>query len=154
MLKLISSLNALPFGEVVDIYSEYQGNPWSMNQVQDFYAYLKEDFFPNNGVYALWEEEGMYKSAVRLVPWENGILLTGLETKRQDRNRGYAKALLYAVAEYVEKDRGGILYAHVSKDNTASIATHRTCGFVVLSENAKLLDGSVLSDHYTLRLSH
>ena len=153
MLKIITSFCALPFDEVLDIYWVYAGRSWDHTSVQEFYGYLRDEFFPDGGVYALWEDGGTYVSAVRLLPWANGMLIAGLETKKQARNLGYATKLLRAVAEYARANEVCCLFSHVHKNNGTSAAVHAAMGFTLLRDNAKLLDGSVVSDHHTLILN-
>ena len=62
---------------------------------QDFYNYLADDFFAHRGArYAIWAEKEQYICALRLEPWEDGLLLQALETHPDHRRRGYAKQLI------------------------------------------------------------
>jgi len=115
---------------------------------QDFYQYLWECFFKIPGAcYGIWEEKGRYISALRWEPYQDGVLISALETAPAYRGQGYASKLLTAVLEELE----GPVYSHVSKHNTPSLCVHRKCGFQIISESAKYLDGSVNSRAYTLR---
>ena len=65
---------------------------------QAFYGYLQEDFFrTSEAYYAVWEEDGRYCSALRIEPYQDGVLLEALETRPDSRCRGYATMLMQAV---------------------------------------------------------
>lgn len=115
---------------------------------QEFHQYLQEIFFPTEGaVYCIWEERGNYVSALRLEPYRDGLLLEALETKPDQRKRGYAVQLIRAVQAQYPDAR---IYSHVSKKNTASLKTHEKCGFQRILEHAVYADGSVTSRSCTL----
>lgn len=106
---------------------------------RDFEAYLQNDFYAKSGVcYWIWTEDGAYRAALRLEPWQDGLLLEALETHPDHRRKGFAKKLISAVLGQL--DGGTKVYSHISKWNTASCASHYACGFY------KLLDYSVDSD--------
>ena len=115
---------------------------------QDFWNYLTEDFFRQKGAcYAIWEDGGEYISALRLEPWEDGFLLEALETQPDHRRRGYAKTLITEVQKTLPET---IIFSHVSKRNKPSLAAHRACGFQIIKDTVRLLDGTVSSNSYTL----
>lgn len=114
---------------------------------QDFYQYLRECFFATPGaVYAIWEEQGKYVSAVRWEPFADGVLISALETAPECRGKGCATMLLEHVLAMLE----GPVYSHVGKRNNPSLAVHRKCGFEIIGDRARYLDGSVNSAAYTL----
>ena len=91
-------------------------------------------------------ENDVYFSALRLEPYEDGLLLEALETAPAHRRKGYAEKLIRAVqAEFLQK-----IYSHVSKKNTASLAVHQKCGFRQVLDYAKYIDGSVVRSAVTL----
>ncbi len=108
--------------------------------------YLRHEFFLLEGTaLAIWEENGTYVSALRLEPWEDGYLICGLETRKDQRGKGYATRLLMAVPAVKPH------YAHVAKTNGASLTAHKKAGFVVVKDTARYLDGSVDRKSYTLK---
>ena len=118
---------------------------------QDFWNYLTEDFFRQKGAcYAIWEENGEYMAALRLEPWEDGLLLEALETHPDHRLQGHAKHLISELQQALPE---ATIYSHVSKRNRASLATHKACGFQILKDTVRLLDGTVSANSYTLRWS-
>ena len=106
---------------------------------RDFESYLRESFYvQDRACYWIWSEEGEYRSALRLEPYQDGLLLEALETHPEHRRKGYAKKLICAVLEQFPV--GTRIYSHISKGNTPSLASHLACGF------RRLLDYSVDAD--------
>ena len=152
MLHLTKTLQQLSFGKLMEVYLE--GNLEKAAEVgllqaeQDFYQYLKECFFPTAGaVYAIWEENDAYCSALRLEPYKDGLLLSALETAPAYRCKGYARKLTEAVLEAFSESN---IYSHVSKENLPSLALHEACGFLKISDFAAYIDGSVNNRAVTL----
>ena len=160
MLYLAKQFHQLDFAQLMAVYEE--GNRENgalfhpelpsgqqiLNAEQSFYQYLKECFFLTEGaVYAIWEEKGKYVSALRLEPYEDGLLLEALETTPDARRKGYGEKLIRAVqSQFSQK-----IYSHVSKKNTASLMLHQKCGFSQILDYAKYIDGSVVRSAVTLR---
>ena len=159
MLQWYRSVKELDFRRLMSVYEEgnlenaadrYPHLPQLQGLVQaeqDFYQYLREIFFPTEGaVYAVWEESGVYVSALRLEPYRDGLLLSALETAPCYRRQGYAKKLVTAVLDQLP-DKS--IYSHVSKRNAPSLRTHEACGFQRILDHAVYLDGSVLTSSCT-----
>ena len=159
MLKIVDKLSRLDFRQLMDVYIEgnrengeerYPHLPETrqiMEAEQDFYQYLHECFFLIKGaVYALWIVDGVYVSALRLEPYQDGLLLEALETAPSHRQKGYAKALIQAVLDHVGKEK---VYSHVHKKNVPSLRAHEACGFHRILEHALYVDGSVRSNSCT-----
>ena len=159
MLKLATKMEQLKFSCLMEVYVE--GNlengalfhPEASEQLQlmqaeqSFYAYLTQSFFRTPGaVYAIWEEQGKYISALRLEPYEDGLLLEALETAPAYRRKGYAEKLIRSVQERFPQK----IYSHVSKQNRASLKVHQKCGFRQVLDYAKYIDGSVERTAVTL----
>ena len=122
-----------------DLYPEETPERQLELALRDFENYLRHDFFSNKDArYWIWSEDGVYLSALRLEPYEDGLLLEALETHPEYRCRGYAKKLICAVMKQLPA--GTRVYSNISKRNTLSLVTHRACGFY------KLLDYSVDTD--------
>lgn len=159
MLKIAKKLDQLSFRQLMDVYEEsnrlngeeryphLSESRQIMEAEQDFYQYLRECFFTTNGAfYALWVEDEIYISTLRLEPYQDGLLLEALETAPSHREKGYAKALILAVLAYVGEKR---VYSHVHKGNVPSLHTHESCGFHRILEHAIYIDGSVRNDSCT-----
>ena len=153
MLILAQSIRDLSFSKLMGVYIEgnlenaeefYPDLPEGqklMQAEQDFYQYLNEVFFRTSGaVYAIWEEQGSYVSALRLEPYRDGRLLEALETAPSRRRQGYGVQLIKAVQDQFSNQR---IYSHVGKKNAASLQVHEKCGFRRISEHAAYIDGSV-----------
>ena len=159
MVIIADSLSELSFSKLMEVYlegnmekareeheelSEYAGLQLAE---QDFYQYLRECFFATQGArYAVLEEKGAYLSAVRWEPYTDGMLISALETAPSERRKGHAEKLLREVLLRMDTK----VYSHVSKKNTASLAVHKKCGFQIVADRARYLDGSVNARAYTL----
>ena len=155
MLILAHSLRDIRFGELMAVYAdanEEKAFDWldlprgfALELAErDFRQYLNEVFFRTPGaVLALWEAQGTYVSALRLEPYKDGLLLEGLETAPAARQKGYAAALIRSVQDYLKQQGPVKLYSHVNKRNMASLKTHETCGFSLISDHAVYINGSV-----------
>lgn len=130
-----------------DFYPNVPDHQKLMVAEQAFYQYLQEVFFRTPGaVYALWVVDGKYVSALRLEPYQDGLLLEALETAPDQRRKGYARELICSV---LEKMGDAKIYSHVAKRNQASLAVHKSCGFHRVLEHAVYADGSVMLNHCT-----
>lgn len=152
MLKIVEKLEDLRFRQLMDVYAEsvldngqehyprLSENLQILEAEQDFYQYLRDCFFATEGAfYALWIQDDTYVSALRLEPYEDGLLLEALETGPDHRQRNYAKALIREVLHYVGDTK---VYSHVHKKNIPSLRTHEACGFYRILEYARYIDGS------------
>lgn len=159
MLFLAENMSSFTFSKLMDVYvegnlengqdlwPELTQNEKLLRAEQAFYQYLNEDFFKTTGaVYAIWEENGAYISALRLEPYQDGLLLEALETAPEFRKRGYAFELI----EAVKSEFPGKIYSHVGKRNIASLRTHEKCGFQRVLDHAVYIDGTVARNAYTL----
>ena len=160
MLYVADRLHKLNFRQLMNVYIE--GNLENAREnfphvpreqrvllaEQDFYQYLQECFFAAPGAfYAVWVVDGRYVSALRMEPYQGGLLLEGLETAPEHRGKGYATMLLGAVLKNIQ---GQKIYSHVSKGNKASLRVHEKCAFYRILEHAVYADGSVLTSSCTL----
>lgn len=158
MVRLYHKLYELDFAGLMQIYIEanrengselYSEESASMQLAlaeQDFYAYLHDVFFKIPGaVYAVCEEAGLYVSALRLEPYEDGLLLEALETRPDMRRKGYAKKLICEVLRTLPEGKNVPVYSHVHKKNVPSIRTHESCGFRKIKDYAVYVDGTVSS---------
>ena len=159
MLHMAAKLRELNFRQLMAVYEEgnlenardfYPHVPDNQKLLvaeQAFYQYLQEVFFRTPGaVYALWVVDGAYVSALRLEPYQDGLLLEALETAPGLRRKGYARELIRAVLAQVGDTK---VYSHVSKRNQASLGVHESCGFHRILEHAVYADGSVMRNHCT-----
>lgn len=149
MLLITDKLSGLSFSGLMGVYAESNALNAQDQEIplleveQGFYDYLRQVFFAREGTfYVVWTEAGAYVSALRLEPYKDGFLLTGLETAPEHRRKGYAGKLM---AQAVKLDVLGRkpVYSHIHKNNEASQGAHAACGFVKVSDWAVYLDGSV-----------
>ena len=161
MLTVVTSFRQLNWSQLMalyeegnrengeDLYPQLSVGQQLLQAEQDFYDYLRTDFFTRPGDrYCLWVEKGVYVSALRLQKYQDGSLLEALETHPQHRGKGYAKMLVRAVLETAEGER---IYSHISPRNAPSIAVHTACGFQKILNHSVYADGSVKSRCHTYR---
>ncbi len=151
MLYIFSSLRQLQFSSLMCVYANAASpdDAMPMNAEQNFYAGLRDFFSVPGAFYAVWAPEKRYKAALRIEPYAGGLLLSCLATAPQERRKGYATALMKAVLTHLKASAPVRLYSHIALANKASLAVHKACGFRMLSESARLLDGSVLPEMAT-----
>lgn len=160
MLLLVRSPSKLKYSQLMEVYLEdnlktarlqYGDFPEYealARAEQDFYSYLTDVLLRTEKAFcAFWAPEGVYRAALRLEPYRDGFLLTGITTAPSHRRKGYASALLCQVLEMMPA--GSKLYSHVEKSNSPSAALHEKCGFVRLLDHGYMLDGSVLHNFWT-----
>ena len=143
MLKLVRSVSEVNVSALMSVYSRELGD---FRLEQRFYSDLMEFFHAENAFYALWEESGTYCAALRVEPFADGLLVAGLETHPAMRNKGYATKLLGNIVAMTKEK----LYSHVARSNAASLKVHMRCGFSVIKDYARYLDGSVSHSAVTL----
>ena len=131
-------------------YSDFSENARILEAQQDFYWSLQAFFKQKDVFYAVWNLGDSYKAALRCEPYQDGLLLEGVETAPQSRRQGYARDLLRAVIAYLRQSGYQKLYSHVHKGNKASLMLHKRCGFTIISDRACYIDGSVDYKSYTL----
>ena len=148
MMRIAGSLREINFALLMEVYiegtMEKACEGLSLREAeQDFYVYLHDDFFRQKGsVYCVWEENGVYLSALRMEPYKDGWLLEAFETAPTQRRKGYGEKLLRQVVALPEYEK---IYSHVHKRNIPSLRLHEKCGFRRISEQASYIDGSVNS---------
>ncbi len=125
---------------------------YSQEQEMSFFDDLSDFFSQKKAFYCIWQD-GDYVSALRLEPYGDGLLLSGLETKPDCRSRGYAKLLLKAVLSLEEVKSWGKVYSHIHKRNIISQKLHKKMHFEKISDTAVLLDGTVSAFYETYRIS-
>lgn len=160
MLQLHRKAGSLKYSQLMQVYLEdhqlaahrqYGHLPLfqAVGRVElDFYAYLTDVFFRSEDAFlALWVSDDIYCAALRIEPYLDGFLLTGLSTHPSCRRLGYGTLLLKTVLDQMSP--GCKIYSHVERSNIAAIRLHEKCGFISIRENARMLDGSVLHNFRT-----
>ena len=98
---------------------------------EGFQNYLLGDFGAEHGTLFVLEKDGVYRSALRLLPQnQNAFLIEALETHPKDREKGFGKRILQETMLYLHRHYPGCtVCSHVSQKNIISIQTHRAAGF-------------------------
>lgn len=144
MLIVASSMRQLRFGDLSVLYN------YNLPQESEFYSYLYDVFFRTKGaVYCVWEEKCRYVCALRLEPYRDGLILTGLETHPDFRNMGLASKLVTESLQWAGRQGKVKVYSHIHHSNVPSVAVHLRNGFRKIDDIAVLLDGSISSTYGT-----
>lgn len=167
MLRIVNTIRQLNFYNLMEVYAEENSihgrefypdsapGEQIRNAEQDFYHFLNSVFFKQSkSIYAIWESDGRYLSALRLEPYADGLLLCGLVTAPAVRQHGYGFSLICALQDYLGMQGSGNVYSHVAKKNTASLNLHLKCNFQIIKGYAVFSDGSVSHESYTLRYQY
>jgi ribosomal protein S18 acetylase RimI-like enzyme len=149
MLLRIEKFCDLNERKLMDIYSESnfentdyffpdeENKELAVQKVEaGFLDFLKNEFFlQNKAAYWIFEENGVWYSALRTCKVLNGpYYLEALETRPDFRGEGYASLLLSSVLDALKENGPFRICDCVSKKNTASLKVHEKCGFQIVSE--------------------
>ncbi len=151
MLTYISDIKNLPFFEICHVYGQSLERSTSEGFWQEkhgLYHELQSFITERKGILALWRTEQGIESILRMEKYNDGYLIQSLETCPESRRKGFAFCLMTAVLE--DCPSGTLLYSHVKKNNIASMHLHLKCGFQILTDMARLLDGTVSNRYATL----
>ena len=155
MFQVITSVKQLNFGQLCNVYADeliragklnypnLNPNMQLLEAEQDFYYFLKSFLRKMNEDCFVWQGDGLYQSALRIEPYKDGVILTGLQTAPESRRNGYAKALLENTLAYLSHAGITQVYSHIRNDNIPSRYLHLTAGFLKISDYAAYIDGSV-----------
>ncbi len=162
IIKTISQLNTEQFLAVYeqsirksgrDLYRDFFEDQQVRLAQEDLLAYLRDDFFRQMDAFcAVWVADGVYRSALRVEPYRDGVLLHALETALDSRKMGYAFCLVTAVLEYLRQRKRIAVYSHIQKRNLPSIRLHEKCGFRLFSDMAVYIDGTVTQNSRTMMI--
>lgn len=134
MLKIAYRAAELDLGQLCRVYEQscaeagaqkyphLGSNEQFLAAQQDLYGQVRCFYNIKNAFYAVWIEDGSYVSALRIEPYKDGLLLTGLETAPEARGRGYATSLAEAVLLELSEKGTVSVYSHIQKRNAASLA--------------------------------
>ena len=154
-MKIIETMSELNAEQLMAVYRESNFNDYQLgyglrNAEDAFLSYLREDFFrQKNALYAVWIVSGIYRSALRLEPYKDGLLLEALETAPDARRNGFAYQLMKSTISFLRSTKWRRVYSHRAKHNTPSICAHTKCGFQRISESATYIDGTVTQNSAT-----
>lgn len=153
MLVIVDSMQKLNWDALSYIYAEglrlrgekayphLSENEQILRAQEDTYYYLRDEFYSNkNAYYAFWLAYDTWTCALRMRPYQDGMLLDALETAPAHRNQGFAKLLLQSVLNQLPQHTK--VYSRIMRKNKASINVHLQCGFTKHKPYAVLLDGS------------
>ncbi len=115
---------------------------------EQFFLDFMHAFMPQErNRYYILEENGEWVSALRLTRIDDFYYMEALETAENHRKEGCAARLTNEVIALL-RTRGAVeIRSNVDKDNAASLATHKKCGFVIAEENGINYITSSQSEH-------
>lgn len=164
MLELHTSIKKLDMAQLKRVYSQsiaadgclfyqsYDCNQQLLEAEQDFYQFVSDFLRMDQSLIAVWTVDGGYQSVLRLEPYLDGFLITGLETLPEARRKGYAFSLLEAVVDICPRYDIRKLYSHIKRSNHPSLALHDKLGFHIYLDYAVYVDDTIDSGAYTLLL--
>ena len=140
IFKDLSDLNWPQFFAVYRESSEENAAQWYPELSEEearakyeegYRSYLLGDFREAQGTLLVLEKDGIYRSALRLLPQsQNAFLLEALETHPAYREMGFGKRILQEMMMYLHRNNPGCsVISHVSRKNSISAQTHRAAGF-------------------------
>lgn len=101
----------------------------------DFCNFVKNEFLDGKNAYYVFSVNGVWVSALRLNYVEPSFYyIEAIETAPAFRKKGYATELLSEVLRDLKPLGHFKICDCVGKKNSASLATHFKCGFVIASE--------------------
>ena len=136
MLNLVTQIDENAISRLLSVYSE------SMNEMKihfandaemcGAYASFLRDFVKNPKQLILVEAtDDEWVSALRAIETIEGHwFLEAVETKPDERNKGFGKDLLYHTIDYLTNIGMRELTCTISKNNFKSQALHEKCGFI------------------------
>lgn len=135
--KLMSIYVESNFENTDYFYPEITDKVEAVKKVEhDFCDYIKTEFLNGANSYYVWENGGIWVSALRLYYIkDNFYFLEALETSPNFRKKGYATQLLTAVINELKTKGTFKICVCVGKNNIASLNTYKKCGFKVVNEN-------------------
>ena len=151
MLHRIAEYSGIDERKLMDLYAESntdnieyffpdeEDKQLALSKVEaGFLDFLRNEFFVHEGnVYYVYEERGVWVSALRLNRIEKGLYyVEALETHPAYRRRGYAVKLYLAIFDELKKDGAFRICSSVHKSNTASVLTHIKSGFRLVPGSA------------------
>lgn len=149
MLLTITRFSELDARKLMDVYAEsnFDNTDCFYPDLADkaeavrrveagFLDYLENDFFTRpECAYWILVDGGVWVSALRTFRTAPGLYeLEALETRPDRRRGGCAARLLTGVARELARQGPFRLRDRVGRKNTASLRTHKTCGFRIVSE--------------------
>ena len=146
MLLKFNHIWQVDIHQLLQLYAESLMKDYSGDE-DAFLEDLRVYFSEADTILAVWEENGQYLSSLRFEPYEDGFLISCLETNSQVRRQGYASRLVNELLSDVCRP----VYVHVEKKNRASLGFHEKLGFRVFKDLAVYVDGSVYHSSCTMK---
>ena len=137
MYRMVHSVYSEASYEIAkDKHPDMQDLSEAIREEEQYFVekFLRKFMSKNENTYYVWDTNGEWVSAFRLTKLEGYYFMEALETTPEHRRKGYASELIKAVIQKLEEDESVVIRSNVRKTNTASLAMHRKCGFVIEGE--------------------
>lgn len=126
-------------GNIPYFFPDCENTAEGLRKVEErFIRFLYADFWgkPEN-TYYVWEEDGMWTSALRLTKLPEFYWVEALETAPGARRKGYAAGLYRAIFDRLKALEGSVhIRCAVGYRNEASLKAHERAGFQIKSRYA------------------
>lgn len=140
MLTVVKQVDEETIDRFFSVYSEsmedLKRNYSSIAEMKSAYAAFLSDFIADPKQLVLVEKtDSIWVSGLRAVETKPGHwFLEAVETKPEERKKGYGKNLLLHTIQYLQSIGMMELSCTISKRNMGSQVLHKKCGFVPTSE--------------------
>ena len=145
MLKVFHSFSPGLTESILEIYQESLSKKL-FGSDNNFVEMLYE----SDCILFLWMVGESYVSCVQCEIHGSQALLYSLETAPSYRGKGFGKHLVFSVIEYLKDIGISTISNHVKKNNQVSLSLHENLGFKISKDCARLMDGTVSQNYYTL----
>lgn len=136
MLVIVKKIDEETIERLLSIYSEsmesIQSNFKNKNEMIESYIFFLKSFIENPKHLIIVEQsEKTWVSGLRAIETEEGKwFLEAVETKPEERRRGYGKELLEHAVAYLRKVGMNEVSCTIAENNLKSQELHKKCGFV------------------------
>ena len=140
MLNIVTQIDENTINRLLSVYSEsmqdMRKNFASDAEMCAAYAAFLRDFVKNPKQLVIVEtSDDEWVSALRAIETMEGHwFLEAVETKPEERKKGFGKALLCHTMDYLKNIGMTELTCTISKNNVKSQALHGKCGFIPTDE--------------------
>ena len=140
MLYVVKEINNETVERLFSIYSESMDdlklNFADDNEMRASYTSFLKDFIGNPKQLVIVEKNGdQWVSALRAIETTSGCwFIEAVETKPDERKKGYGKALIYNTIDYLSKIGMKEITCTIAQNNFKSQELHKKCGFLPTNE--------------------
>ena len=143
MIEIVKDINKETLKKLFEIYQESMEENLNngcyanaQEMIADYEAFLKDFISKPNQLVIVENQNNVWVSGLRAIEttashWH----IEAVETKPGFRQNGYGKSLLNQTLEYLAKRGMKTTDCSIAKNNFASQALHKNCGFICTNKN-------------------